>query len=243
MKLSRMKPSQPTPSRMTSLSRPVARIPRAGAGYLAAALAAVAVIALAGCSSSQPPPFNPGGPESAAAATPLAQQTGPAGVTMPPFGTNAHIVMTGWLPKGTSLAQAVLTDKDYELAYLYSEYASGQSDDWVAYVSSALAPTLRAALSAQAVTTQSFKGTISFFDLAVARDPTDGKDEDVSGCVDTAQAENTSVATGKVLPGQSPSDSDYYRYTDVLAPIAGGQWQVVADYQPIYYPQAKECKP
>jgi hypothetical protein len=208
----------------------------AAAGLATAGLAA-------GCGGAKPPPFNPGGPDSAAAATPLAQQSGPAGVTMPPFGNNVHIVMSGWLPKQASLVQAVLADKDYQLAYLYAEYTSGQSGDWASYVSSAMDPTLQAALAAQAVVTQSFKGTIRFFDLAEAPDPATRKDVDVSGCVDDAQALNTSVKTGAVLPGQSPSDSDYYRYTDELAPIAGGRWQVVASYQPIYYPQVKECKP
>jgi len=50
-------------------------------------------------------------------------------VTMPPFGNNVHLVMSGWLPKQASLVQAVLADTDYQLAYLYAEYTSGQSDD------------------------------------------------------------------------------------------------------------------
>jgi hypothetical protein len=213
---------------------------QAAAGLLAAVVGS-ACLAAAGCGESKPPPFNPGGPD--AAATPMATQTGPAGVTMPPFGTNAHIVMTGWLPKSDSLARAVLTDKDYQLAYLYAEYASGQSDDWASYVNSGLAPVLTNALSARAVTTESFKGTIRFFDFAAASAP-DHADVDVSGCVDTAQAVNTNSSTGAVLPGQSPPpDTDYYRFTDELAPVSGGQWQVVANYQPVYYPQAKECKP
>ena len=58
-----------------------------------------------------------------------------------------------------------------------------------------------------------------------------------------AQAVNTSLGTGAVLPGQAPSDSNYYRYSDELAPTSSGQWQVVSAYQRIYYPQAKECKP
>ena len=211
---------------------------------LLAAVVGSACLAVAGCGGAKPPAFNPGGAESAAAATPLAQQSGPAGVTMPPFGSNAHIVMTGWLPKDASFARAVLIDKDYQLAYLYAEYVSGQSGDWASYVNSGLAPVLTNALSAQAVTTESFKGTIRFFGFAVASAPDDHADVDVSGCVDTAQAVNTNVSTGAVLPGQSPPpDTDYYRFTDELAPVSGGQWQVVANYQPVYYPQAKECKP
>jgi hypothetical protein len=216
---------------------------RGVAGLLTPVVCLAAGLAAAGCGGQKPPAFNPGGPASAPA-TPLAQQAGPAGVTMPPFGPNAHIVMSGWRPASATLARAVLTDEDYQLAYLYAEYVSGQSDDWAPYVNPALAPTLTNALSAQAVTTESFKGTIRFFDVAEASAPDDHADVDVSGCVDTAQAVNTSVKTGAVLPGQSPPpDTDYYRFTDELAPVSGGQWQVVANYQPIYYPQAKECKP
>jgi hypothetical protein len=222
-------------------ARFAARASRAAA-RLALACPGAACLAVAGC-SSPPPAFNPGGPASTAAATPMAQASGPAGVTMPPFGSDAHIVITGSRPGNASLARAVLTDEDYELAYLYAEYTGGQSDDWASYVSTAMAPGLRAALSEKQVTTESFKGTIRFFDLAAAHDPKIPADVDVSGCVDTAQAVNTDLTTGRVLPGQSPSDANYYRYTDELAPVAGGQWQVVGDYQPIYYPQAKECKP
>ncbi len=213
---------------------------RAASTALAVALSCLAA---AGCGSSQPPPFQPGGAASAATATPLTQASGPDSVVMPPFGRSAHIMMTSWLPKGASLARAVLTDKDYQLAYLYAEYTGGQAQGWTAYVSSAMATALTSALSAQQVTTESFKGTIRFFDMSAMKDGTIPADVDVSGCVDNAQAVNTALTTGAVLPGQSPSDSNYYRYTDELAPVTGGQWQVVADYQPIYYPQAKECKP
>ena len=225
------------------LALPCRALPRLALPRLALACLVLACLAVAGCGSPPPPAFNPGGPASTAPATPMAQSSGPGSVIMPPFGKNAHVIITPWRPKNASLASAVLTDKDYELAYLYAEYTGGQADSWTSYVSVAMAPALRNALSAKKVTTESFQGTIRFFDMAVAHDPKIAADVDVSGCVDTAQATNTDLATGRVLPGQSPSDSSYYRYTDELAPIAGGQWQVVGNYQPIYYPQAKECKP
>ena len=242
-----MKPSPPT-----SLSRPAirlpragaVRLPRAGAAHLAVALAAVCLaFAVAGCASAKPPPFNPGDPESVAAATPLAQQTGPGAVIMPPFGKNAHVVMTSWMPKTASLAPAVLADKDYELAYLYAEYTGGQSYDWTSYVDAAMETQILGVLAGQDVVTESFKGTIKIFDMNVIHDPVIPADVDVSACFDNAQAVNTSLSTGAVLPGQAPSDSNYYRYSDELAPTSSGQWQVVAAYQRIYYPQAKECKP
>ena len=152
---------------------------------------------------------------------------------MPPFGTNAHIVMTGWLPKGTSLAQAVLTDKDYELAYLYAEYTGGQSYDWTSYVDAAMETQIRGVLAGQDEVTESFKGTIKIFDMTVIHDPVIPADVDVSACFDNAQAVNTSLGTGAVLPGQAPSDSNYYRYSDELAPTSSGQWQVVSAYQRI----------
>jgi len=232
---------------MTSQPRP---LPRSLLRPLLAAGAATAVLALAACGGSKAPTFTPGGPATGSAAsgatataTPLSQPSGPPGVTMPPFGANTHIVMTSWVPATASLVPAVNADKDFELAYLYAEYTGGQSGDWTSYVSAAMAEALRSALAAPSVTTESFKGTITFSAMSVMPDPKITKDVDVSACVDDAQAQNTDAKTGQVLPGQSPSDHSYYQYTDELAPLGGGQWQVVGNYAPVYYPQAKECKP
>jgi hypothetical protein len=207
-----------------------------------ALLAAAACLALAACGSAkQPPVFTPGGPQSVAAATPT-QPAGPGAVIMPPFGKNAHVMMTGWLPKTASMKRAVLTDKDYELAYLYAEYTGGQSQSWTSYVNPTMEAQVREVLSGQDVTTESFKGTIKIFDMTVIRDPAIPADVDVSACFDNSGAVNTSLSTGSVLSGQSPSDRNYYRYTDELAPASSGQWQVISDYPLEYYPQAKECK-
>jgi hypothetical protein len=204
----------------------------AAAGLLAAAFV------VTGC-GSPPPAFRPGGQAPAVGSGPTAQ---PDAVAMPPFGSNAHVVITGWLPKD-SMARAVLIDKDYELAFLYAEYTGGRDDGWASYVSPQMAAAVRTALSAKDVTTESFKGTIRIFDMSVIPDPVIKADVDVSACFDNAQAVNTSLATGAVLPGQSPNDSNYFRYTDELAPTSAGQWQVTSAYPHVYYPQAKECKP
>jgi hypothetical protein len=198
---------------------------------------------LAACSSPPPPAFNPGGPASAAPATPMAQSSGPGSVVMPPFGQNAHIVMTEWLPKNAEMARAVVADKDYELAFLYAEYTGGKSQDWAAYVNHAMELQVRGVLAKPDVTTESFKGTIKVFDMRVIRDPIVPGNLDVSACFDNAQAVNTSLSTGAVLPGQSPSNDNYYRFTDQLAKSSTGQWQVISNYPIVYYPQAKECKP
>jgi hypothetical protein len=205
---------------------------------------AAAVLATAACSSAKPPAFNPGGPSSAAAATPVAQPSpGQGSVVMPPFGKNAHVMITGWLPENAGMAQAVIADKNYELAFLYAEYTGGQSAGWTSYVSNTMATEVQTALSGQDVTTESFRGTIRIFDMTVLRDPAVPSDVDVSACFDNAQALNTDLRTGAVLPGQKPSDRNYYRYTDQLARTPSGQWQVVSNYPFVYYPRAKECKP
>jgi hypothetical protein len=212
---------------------------------LLAAAACAAVIGLAACSSPPPPAFNPGAPASTAPATPMATSSGlgPGSVVMPPFGKNAHVIMTDWMPTDAGMAKAVLADKDYELAFLYAEYTGGKSQDWTAYVSRTMAVQVRALLAKPDVTTESFKGTIRIFNMRVIRDPAVAGDLDVSACFDNAKAVNTSLSTGAVLPGQSPSNDNYYRFTDQLSQSPTGQWQVISNYPIVYYPRAKECKP
>jgi len=147
--------------------------------------------------------------------------------------------MTGWRPRNAGLARAVLADKDYELAYLYAEYTGGGDSSWTSYVSPTMELQVRGVLSGQDVTTESFRGTIKIFDMTAIRDPAVPGDVDVSACFDNAAAANTSLSSGAVLPGQSPSDRNYYRYTDQLAQAPSGQWQVVSDYPLVYYPRAK----
>jgi hypothetical protein len=211
----------------------------------AAAGALLACMGVAACSSPPPPAFNPGGPASTAPATPMATSAGlgAGSVVMPPFGKNAHVIMTGWMPRKASLARAVLTDKNYELAFLYAEYTGGKSQDWAAYVSRTMELQVRALLAKPDVTTESFRGTIKIFGMRVIPDPVVPADVDVSACFDNARAVNTNLSTGAVLPGQSPSDANYYRFTDQLAPTSAGQWQVISNYPIVYYPRAKECKP
>jgi len=146
-------------------------------------------------------------------------------------------------PADASQAQAVLVDKNYELAYLYAEYTSGQDSSWANYVSPTMQTEVQVALAQPGVTTESFTGTIRIFDMSVVADPTVPGRLDVSGCFDNAQSVNTSKKTGQVIPDTGSPDQHYYRYTDQLAKDTGGQWQVTSDLPAIYYPRAKECKP
>jgi hypothetical protein len=173
-----------------------------------------------------------------------AAASGTAGsVTMPAFGRNVHIDLTTWAPSSASQAQAVLTDKNYELAFLYAEYTGGQDTAWTSYVSSTMQTEAQSTLSQADVTSESFVGTIRIFDMTAVTDPTVPADLDVSACFDNAQSSNTSRATGKVIPDTGPADQHYYRYTDQLARDSSGDWQVVSDLPALYYPRAKECKP
>ena len=170
---------------------------------------------------------------------------GPTAFTMPPFRGDLHVEMTSYLPGDPQLNVAVTIDKNYQLDYLYAEYTGGQSQSWKNEVSTAMDANLQGDLAQPDVTTESFKGTIRFFGMFVIPDPTVKNDVDVSGCVDLAAALNTSIKTGAVLPGQRVTNQDYYRFTNELAPIPGGGWQVVQDYPDVDYPQpqARECKP
>jgi hypothetical protein len=192
-----------------------------------------------GASSSNS--FNPSGnmpgqPSAAATGTSAGQ------VVMPAFGKNVHIDLTSWHPADPTQAQAVLVDKNYELAYLYAEYTGGQDSSWANYVSSTMQTEVQVALAKPSVTTESFTGTIRIFDMSVVPDPTVPGRLDVSGCFDNAQSANTNKQTGQVIPDTGSADLHYYRYTDQLARNSG-QWQVTSDLPAIYYPRAKECKP
>ena len=193
-----------------------------------------------GGSSSSSGSFHPSG--SMAAQAPVTA-TGAGSVVMPAFGKNVHIDLTSWHPANASAAQAVLVDKNYELAFLYAEYTSGQDSSWANYVSSTMQTEVQDTLAKPGVTTESFTGTIRIFNMSVIADPTVPGRLDVSGCFDNARSSNTDRQTGKVIPDTGPPDQHYYRYTDQLAKDSSGQWKVTSDLPAIYYPRAKECKP
>jgi hypothetical protein len=224
-----------------SMARPLRGVP-AAAG--AAALAVVTLLAAGACSAQSAGTFTPGVTGSAAAAGPASDAATSAGggYVMPPFGKNVKIEMTSWLPGNASQAAAVSVDKDYELAFLYAEYRSGQDNSWENYVGSVMQTEVQATLQASDVTTESFTGTVKYFDMSVIPDPLVKGDLDVSACFDNAGASNTSAATGKVIPATSSSGSAYVLVTNELREESG-QWQVVSGLPSVSYPQAAQCKP
>ena len=211
-----------------------------GAVLVGVSLLVVTACASSGGGGSSSGSFHPSG--SMAAQAPVTA-AGAGSVVMPAFGKNVHIDLTRWKPSSAAQAQAVLTDKDYELAFLYAEYTGGQDTAWASYVSPAMQTEVQSTLSRPDVTGESFTGTIRIFDLAVVADPTVPGRLDVSGCFDNARSSNTDRQTGKVIPATGSPDQHYYRYTDQLAKDSSGQWKVTSDLPAIYYPRAKECKP
>jgi hypothetical protein len=199
------------------------------------------------CGSPSTPTFHPAGTSPASApASPQAGQSAAGSVAMPPFGKNARIVMTSWLPARASEAPAVITAKNFLLAVLYADYTGGQDRRWRAYVS---APNVRAGLSstlaAPDVTSQSFAGTIRIWHMSAVPGTAGKKTISVTECIDSSKARNTSLATGKALPPsqQLPDDKNYYSNTDVLARNGAGNWTVISIPPAISYPEALECKP
>jgi hypothetical protein len=222
---------------MRAITRPIT-------GFL---VGVAALVAVAACSSSQSVgTFTPaaGGAAADAGAQPGAGGSA-ASYVMPPFGKNVHIDMTSWVPGDAAEVQAVITDKDYELAYLYAEYRGGQDQSWASYVSPMMQTAVQQSLKASDVTTESFVGTISYFDMTVIQDPLVRGDLDVSSCFDNAGSSNTNLTTGAVLPDTSSPDSHYVRITDELRKDSAGQWQVVSSLPAVYYPDggAAACKP
>ena len=225
--------------------------PRARTGrWLAASLVAIVGLLVAGCGSAASPAFRPAG-VAAPDRTPAGGRTGttagrahrPAGtLEWPPFGGNVHIVMPGWLPASPGEVPAVIAAKNFLLAFLYAEYRGNQDDRWTAFVSGGVASALKANLSVNSVTTESFTGTIIFSHLRAYPDPTAAGAVDVSECFDNSRSRNTSLASGKILPDTVPASQHHYMNTDVMAK-AGGRWTVISVYPVIYYPRAAECKP
>jgi hypothetical protein len=215
------------------------------AGVIAGAtLLAATLLAVSAC-SAQPTAatFKPEGGGSATAGGQASDAATSGGYTMPPFGKNAHIDMTSWLPTDASQAQAVNVDKNYELAFLYAEYRGGQDQTWVNYVTPVMRKAVQQSLQATDVTTESFKGTIKYFDMSVIPDPLVKGDLDVATCFDNAGSSNTDLKTGSVIPDTGSPNSHYVRIADELRKDSAGQWQVTSSLPAIYYPQAAQCKP
>lgn len=206
-------------------------------------LAALALLAV-GCSSAPPQqPFHPTGSLQAGTSAPPAPSRNAGGLALPPFGPQTHVIMPGWMPGQASENAAVIANKNFLLALLYAEYRGGRDHRWRSYVGTGLRPALSAQLAQPDVTTQSFTGTIRFSHMNAFTDPSHKGAVDVAQCFDDSRSTNTSIRTGRPVPGTTPADQHYYRTTNVLARSADGTWQVIAMYPPIYYPRAPECKP
>ena len=128
------------------------RAPCGRHGLRVALLAAAGALAVA-CGSASPGTFRPAGTIATGAVGAGAAAPEPAGlaaesVAWPPFGANVHIVMPAWLPPDSGEVPAVITAKDFLLAFLYAEYQGNQDDRWAGYVSGNVLTALKSTLAA-----------------------------------------------------------------------------------------------
>jgi hypothetical protein len=207
-----------------------------------AGLAAVALLAGAGCGSTTPGTFRPAGSPASAAgnATPA-----PA-VSSVPFPASVHFDFETPLPADAGQARVVVTDEDYQLAYYYAIYSLGQDQRFAPYI--AAKPVLekvQATVATDIADQQRFTGTMRFFDTTVGPTPGAPTNMTVSFCGDDSRLLSTDASTGQVIPAPGPPpDHDYFRESDTYLPEKHGGWGLVA-IDVVSYPaaSAKECKP
>ena len=167
----------------------VLKAPVAKASVVSAALASIGALAVA-CGATPAATFHPEGANPAgSASTPshgpsqLARVSADS-VVWPPFGRNVHIVMPGWLPADPAEVPAVITAKNFLLAFLYAEYRGNRDHRWTAYVAGKVKNDLRSNLAQPDVTTESFQGTILFSQMNAFADPAVAGGIHVSECFD-----------------------------------------------------------
>ncbi len=197
-------------------------------------------------STSAPAPRGAATPATHPAAVPAPRRHRAGPLAVPPFGTNARVVMTSWLPRSAAEARAVISAKDFLLAVLYSDYTGGRDHRWQKYVGSGLVLRgMTETLKAPAVTTQSWIGTIRIWRMFAVPGTFGPNTISVTECIDSSRALNTRLRTGQVLPPreQSTTEQNYYSNTDVLEKNAAGQWGVISIPPVINYPEAIGCGP
>jgi hypothetical protein len=205
-------------------------------------LAAVALLAAAGCGSTAPGTFHPG----AGTASAAGDGTPAPAVSSVPFPSSVHFNFETPLPADAGQASVVVTDEDYQLAYYYAIYSLGQDQRFGPYI--AARPVLekvQATVAQDIADHERFTGTMRFFDTTVAPTPGAATNMTVSFCGDDSQLLNTSAGTGQVIPDHTaPPDQDYFRESDTYLPTKNGGWGLVA-IDVVFYPgaAAKECKP
>jgi hypothetical protein len=220
---------------------------------ISVATGTLAVAALAaGCSAPSPHPsavtFTPGasaGTGATAAPSASASSSGGTGAddfVMPPFGSNVRVTMTDYLPPaGSPLIPAVVTTKNWFLAYYYSQYKGGTDKRWVTYTAGNAQPIIEKNLEASDVAGESFIGSLSFGAMSAEPDPKIAGYIDVKICIDASKLTDTSLSTGKVLPTQPASGHTDYKTMAYVAKGSTGLWYVAGLTNPILVPAAEGC--
>lgn len=221
---------------------------------LTGVVVAVAALAAAGCGSAAKSPAaapmpaaRPAANDSPAPAAPSPSASPSAagsGVVMPPFGNGARVVASWPLPASQPKAKAVVTAENMALAILYGDYTGGRDTSWQAYsgnsqVSSYLADGFNDAQTRSS----SWTGTIKLWDMSVTPGTGGSNTQTVQWCEDDAAALSTTLASHQVVPGQSPSEADYYLVAYEMTASGAGHWSVTQILAKQNVQQAPECQP
>lgn len=221
---------------------------------LTGAVVTVAALAAAGCGSASSGPAalpaarpaansSPAPAAPSPSASPSATAAG-SGVVMPPFGNGARVVANWPLPASQPQAKAVVTAENMALAILYGEYTGGRDTSWQAYsgnsqVSSYLADGFNEAQTKSS----SWTGTIKLWDMSVTPGTGGSNTSTVQWCEDDAAALSTTLPDHKVVPGQSPSEQNYYLVAYEMTANGAGHWSVTQILAKQNVQQAPECQP
>ena len=210
-----------------------------GRRALGALAAGVLPLLASACGSPAPPAFHPAG-----TTTPAPSPS--ASLAHFPFPPDVHIEFQSPLPTDPQQAAAVITDRNFQLAWYYALYTVGKQVRFAPYISSRSELTHAEISLAQGTSDHlSFTGTLRFFDTTVQPAAGIPADLAVTSCGDNSRLLNTEPGTRKVVPDTTtPPDQHYFLQRDTYAPAGNGKWGLVAD-KVSFYPDgnAKECKP
>ena len=159
-------------------------------------------------------------------ATPMAQSSGPGSVIMPPFGKNAHVIMTTGCRRTPAWRRPCWPTRTTSWPTCTPSTPAGSRTAGPPTSARRWSSQVRGVLSGQDVTTESFKGTIRIFDMTVIHDPDIPADVDVSGLLRQRagrqhQPGHGGGPAGPVAVGQQLLPVHRRAGADLVRPVAG----------------------
>ena len=164
----------------------------------------------------------------------------PGAVVMPSFGKNVHVKMTTGCRGMPAWPRPCSPTRTTSWPICTPNTPAGSAElDRLRQPHDA-APGQGLAVQAH-VTSESFDGTISIFDMPAIPDPAVPGDLDVSACFDNAKSSTpTSDGGGPAGPVAGQRQQLPLHRSAREIPVASGKWSRTTR---VYYPRAKECKP